>query len=628
MTILNGLLAWGLWLVLMMGVLSVGDFIIRKGLRLSISDVAPLRYSMSIGIGLIGLSTLIMYASLVGILREELFWALLAILSLFGIHRGARLIRDIYQADHWHSEFPPGLILMAGIALMALPLLVLPPTARDGLVYHLEVPRQQLLHGGMVANSNIYGYFPMGVEMLYLFSLAVFPPYAVQFAHFGFLLLTLLVIVESGPASSPRSAIHLMLPGLLVLATVPTFWLDATWAYIDLGWAFFTILMVAGIYHYLRTRNTGPLICGAIIMGFYPAIKYPGFYYLLALLLAFLLIVLKDRMRLQDLRRAIPAMVVAGLVTASPYFIRNLILTGNPVFPFMTTVIPTNSPFWSPAHEIALVDGLLHQYGAPFLHPLLRIANYFIAALNSTLEQPELFDGVLGPFLLLWIPVWWMYRPKSPHARFSLSLIIISGLIWSYSLRQARFLLPILPVILLFTIGSIQEGARRRWKELVWGVVCAGIVLFNLAVLVPAVWSRMPPAAGLIGKMDREAYLERRLPVYSCQHFINRSLPPQAVVWVLLTGNENFYLQRDYQADYVIEDFTFQQWLSQSRNPGDLAVRFRGRGITHLLVRTDLLYNPLLYLDKPDKFPLAVRFFQSNRLLYHANGFAVYTLGK
>ena len=626
MTLLLGLGGWLLWALMALGLMSWGELFIRQGLRIDLASGRTIRYSFAIGTGIVLFSTLLLYITTLGWMTPALLRVAGVLLLASGLLRCGWWIRKLAPGSRNSLKAPMILWALGIIAAVALPLLVLPPTARDGLVYHLEVPRQILLHQGFALSANTYGYFPMGIEMLYLFCLGIFPAPSVQFAHFGFLLLAVFAIVETFGLSGKTRWPPAFLLGVAAMVTVPTFWLDATWAYIDVAWAYFSLLLAAGCYLYFQRGDRDTLRISALIGGFYLSIKYPGFYFFALLVLGILVTVLVRRVPRRDLLKATLLFFLSLLITTSPYFARNLIATGNPVFPFFTEIFPTTSDSWSTEHEVALVNGLLHHYGNQDLPHALRFYNYFVAAFNPVFEEPELFDGVIGPILLLWIPALFLRRKWSAERLFLFILVAAYGLVWSYSLRQARFILPVIPIILLLFLDSFLEEPPRRWRQILGGILLTGILAFNLCVLFPAIHSRLPATRDLVGRIDREAYLTGALPVYACQKFINDELPAEARIWVMLTGNENFYLRREYQADYVIEDYTFHRWLESCRKPEELSRRFKARGVTHFLVRTDLLFNPILYVDKPGKFPLAVSFFQSNRLLFRANGFAVYEL--
>ena len=627
MFLLQGALAFLALFLALQGMHAWGGAISRLWTDRSDLDAALLGHSFRIGTGLAAFSTLTLYLGLAGLWQPAVLGVLLLAAIVPGMVRSLRLARRLLKSGARPAGLSVSLILFT-LGLFSLPVLVLPPHARDALVYHLEVPRQFLLHQGYASlGGNVFGFFPMGIEMLYLPCLAFFPPFTVQVVHFGFLGLLLFGLAEFRLAILRSDR----LPSrdgwlLLALATVPTLWRDATWAYIDAGWVYFGFLTVAAAWGFLKRRCKADLLHGAVFLAFYLTIKYPGFYFILILALVILASRLAGRMTLRIPAGAAAAALLLLLLVAGPYYLRNLASTGNPLFPFFTRLLGSAHPHWSPDHEQALKLGILGQYGEnvpPALAPLMFVG----AAFNPVLDDPARFDGVIGPFLLLWLIPLLLCR-RGPPREILLPLFIAAYLVaWGLILKQARFLMPVLPVILMYFFSRPDSpGSPGVAEKRVTRLAIALILVFNLVVLMPPVF-RLPLGRVLSGGRYETETLEQLLPVYRCQQFINQQLPREANLWVLLTGNENFYLQRRYQADYIVEDFSFQAWLARSDRPEEILNEFRSRRATHLLIRTDLVFNPAMYIDKLDKFPLVFAFFRSQtEFLYEANGFAVFRL--
>jgi|GEM_PF-653393 len=586
-----------------------------------------LSFSAAAGIAL--LSTTLLILSILQLLSGYTLVTLLVVIVLAGVVRLRILIWSRRDASLRKCLRTAALPLL-GVSLMALPFLVAPPIGRDALVYHLEVPGQYLASGGMIdLPANVYSYFPMGIEMLYLPALSAFSASAPRFVHFGFLLLTIIGVVEYTRLAQPGRATVMVLPLLLLaFATVPTLLLNATAAYIDTGWMFFAFVMVAGLDYYFRSKRRTFLLPAGIAAAFLMAVKYTSVYLILVIVLAVLLWRLVWKVPLPLDRRWLVVTALALVAVAGPYYFRNLVSTGDPVFPFLTGAVPVHTPFWSPEQQEAFW-GFLSRYGPEWLSPWLYPLNVIGAAINWRLHDPHLFDGVLGPFLFLAALGW--YGAKSGGLRRGGFLMLVTVgyvVVWGVSIRQARFLLPILPAVALMAVCGaawLQENARRLWTWLL-AFLLGGILLFNLLVLLPET-RRYPYWDLLAGVIDRTEFLETSLPVYRCQEFINRNLPAGASIWLLLTGNENFYLQRDYQSDYVVEDYRFHRWLQEAETPAELVRRFQETRADYLLVRQSLVVDPRLYGDRPEKLALVHRFFRDHvRLLFAAHDYGVYAL--
>jgi len=580
---------------------------------------------LAAGLGIALLSTGILGLGMAGLLNRVVLAVLIGAVAVLGVGEIIRWLHSAIAGPGRLGWMPA--VAVAAVVLPALPFLLLPPLARDALVYHLEVPRQYLLHHGLIElPRNVYAYFPKGIEMLFTAAMGLFPPWTTHFVHFSFLALTVLAVLEYAAAVGRQAPRWLWLPAVLAFATVPTLWLDATYAYIDAGLMFFVTLTALGLDWHHRRGDPALLGASLLLAGFVAAIKYTAFYYVLALLGVYLVTVLARR-RTADLTWRHPVWLGAGLlVFAGPYLIWNAWHTGNPVFPFFGGLFPNSNPFWTQAQADAFW-GFLASYGHPFRFPLAPALNYLVAAFNPVLHLREFFDGVLGPFLLIGMLAVLPARKQNNSEALTGSVVVVFALVWGILLRQARFLLPVLPLLLLLLIQALEGWwGERPWRRAIWVAACLGVIAFNLAVLLPEL-ARQPALELVSGRTTREEILSTRLPVYACQRYINHELPADARIWTIQTGNELFYLDRAYLGDYVVEDFTFHGWLAGARQPADIARALAATGATHLLIRTDAVLDPALYSDIRQQYPMLLQFFHRHtRLLYKANGFAVLEL--
>jgi len=622
--IIEGILGVAGVVLIASGLIAGGRLALRLLAPHSVRPELPHRM-IAAGLGIAVLSAGILGLGMAGLLHRAVLAVMIGSMGALGAWEIVRRMRSSASVSGRPGWVPA--VAVAAVTLPALPFLLLPPLARDALVYHLEVPRQYLQHHGLIElPRNVYAYFPKGIEMLFTAAMGLFPPWTTQFVHFSFLALTVLAVLEYAAAIGRQTPRWLWLPAVLAFATVPTLWLDATYAYIDAGLMFFVTLTALGLDWHHRRGDPALLGASLLLAGFVAAIKYTAFYYVLALLGVYLVSVLARR-RTTDLTWRHPISLGTGLmVFAGPYLVWNAWHTGNPVFPFFGGLFPNLNPFWTQAQADAFW-GFLASYGHPFHFPLAPALNYLVAAFNPVLHLREFFDGVLGPFLLIGVLAGLPARKRNVSEALTGSCVVVFALVWGILLRQARFLLPVLPLLLLLLIQALEGWwGVRPWRRAIWVAACLGVISFNLAVLLPEL-IRQPALELVSGRTTRAEILNTRLPVYACQRYINRELPADARIWTLQTGNELFYLDRAYLGDYVVEDHTFHTWLAEAREPSAITRRFEHFGVTHLLIRTDAVFAPELYADLPDKYPLMRAFFSSQvRLCFEANGFAVLAL--
>lgn len=592
-------------------------------------------FAFSAGIGLAFLSTLVCFAAMLGALKTPVLHGVAGAVLIAGSLRLALILSG--RAPNPLAGLGPYAAAALAAAASFIPFLSLPPVAWDALVYHLEVPRQYLLQGGMVELAgNNYAYFPTGTEMLFLLCLKFFPPFSTQVVHAGFLLLSLLALGETAAATGalaprPRASLGLTLAAAVFL---PSVWLNAAVPYIDITLMFYMTLAASGLYLFLRTCRRGYLLLGLLAASFLPAVKYTGFFCLAVLAAGATAAWLVRRGRL-PLRWADGGIFLGGIgLFAGPYLVRNLLWTGSPVFPFLAGALGSGSPWWTPEQQ-EVWRHFLANYGSFLGERLLYPLNYLVASVSPVLNEDRIFDGALGPFLLL-LPLLWLFRRRLGRANLFVAVTaLLYALVWGVFLRQMRFLFPVVPLILLLLAGTGRFVARKAAPRRTLCALALASLAFSAAVILPELRSPRSECKTvayfsldyLLGRQTAPEYLRRTLPEYRCQEFLNGLNPPPAKVWVLFTGNKNFYLDTPYRADYVTEDYTFHHWLARAKTPSDVTRRFRALGVTHLLTRVGGILDPGLYIDNPSRRDLALAFFLGEcRILFEANGFAVLAL--
>jgi hypothetical protein len=72
---------------------------------------------------------------------------------------------------------------------------------------------------------------------------------------------------------------------------------------------------------------------------------------------------------------------------------------------------------------------------------------------------------------------------------------------------------------------------------------------------------------------------------------INGSLPADVKVWLVDTRRDTYHLERPYAGDYLFEDYTLRQWIEAAASGRDVQRRALAAGITHVLVRHDVLFD-------------------------------------
>jgi hypothetical protein len=186
-------------------------------------------------------------------------------------------------------------------------------------------------------------------------------------------------------------------------------------------------------------------------------------------------------------------------------------------------------------------------------------------------------------------------------------------------------LLIVPPLVILFAYGVFNVYLRIKQPA----YLIAGLLLFAgyHGFYLYRYFREVAPVQYLFGNETRAAYLARNLPEYTTFEFINRKLPSTAKIYLLFIGRRGYYCERDYFHDGGDLPGFLQGAIQAARNPAALEQTLRRQGITHLMVRTDLLARYLLNNLPPAKLTLWNEFAASRlSLSFHERGYALYQL--
>ncbi len=344
-------------------------------------------------------------------------------------------------------------LLLAVAAALVLDLVAAtaPPTSADALKYHLALPKLWLQTGSVGDPFWRWeGFSPSGVEMLFAQGLALGGGSVAAALHAVLAVLCALAVYGlgrelGGPLAGAAAAFLFVLQGIVT-------W-EATSAFIELGLTFYAVLAV---WHVLRGAPAWAGFCAGAAAG----TKYLGLSVALLVLVG-----LAVRRRPRELALAFGTMLAAG----GAWYLKNLIVTGNPVYPLVF-----GGKWLTPLTRQQVHDSL-HQYG---LHqglwrlPLLPI---------DLLVHGGAFDRgryVGTAIFLLAVLALWTQRTRVVLFLWLGALAFVA--IWWEESPQARFLLPALAV--LAAVGGAGAAPWLRTR----GVRRGGMVVVLTAAA--AVW--------------------------------------------------------------------------------------------------------------------------------------------
>ena len=474
-------------------------------------------------------------------------------------------------------------LCFALIALCLLTKALTPPMAWDSLVYHLTLPLRTIEAGSLPGNSDAaHFYFPSLVEQLFTIALMVRDDSAARLAHLLFAGIGAAAVFCFLRRYCPcrRDAAWV---GLAILASATSLLSLATQAYVEWGLLTFGFLAFWALQEALQRDDRRWLILSGCCAGFAMAVKYNAVFIVVPLGVLLLWQVFQAWRSRQD--GAFPTWkdgawwALAAAAVASPWYLKNLALTGNPVYPLIFG--GWNWDAWKTAWITRPGSGLISE-------PIRVLSVPWELTVLGT-EGTAFYDAAVGPLFLALLPLLALL-PRSEWERRAAMVFGCAYVGWligaaqSELLVQGRLLLPALPFLAIILASGLQSAARFSLPYLrlqFFGYAAVALVVGLTTVSVALSWASDPPLPFLLGAETREAFQERHLgDHYRAMFFINNQLPADAKV-LFLWEPRSYLCERSCQPDTLL--FTWRHLLYAHGGPDAIRDALKKAGTTHVL---------------------------------------------
>jgi hypothetical protein len=618
---------------LMLIAVGLGARLLRLLPALDLSPGETLLFSAGLGLGALGLVAL--GVGLAGGFTPLAAWPvtiLLALLAARPLWQFRSLVFDIER---------PSLLIILYLTLFGLLTLLpalLPPVDWDGLFYHLTAPKLYLEAGQVIANPSVPHFnFPALMEMLFAWAMLLRGDIAAKLLHPGFgALLAGLIFQLTRRFFSSRAA----WPALLIFASMPMVATLSGWAYNDLALAFYQLAALTAfllsdpalrpngfklsppappkggerieippfgglggpesdvnltpvLYHphsKFPIPNSQFMILSGVFAGLAMGLKYTSF--VTPLLIVGLIIgqAVQQRLSLGGFFHRWIAFALTAAVVASPWYLKNWLLTGNPVHPFAYGL------FGGAGWDAFRAAWYAHGGSGLGLNPLKLLGLPWLLTLG--VNDANYWDGRTGPLLLLFLPlvIWAALagrfggQPAPPATRpvllYALAHFAVwtLGVVWSQALWQARLLLPGLVALIPVSAWVWRQLPSFDLPQFrLSRVVNMAIVLTLTLTLVDIglLTLKIDPLPYLAGLENRPAFLSRRLGAhYAAMEALN-SLPAEARV-VFLWEPRSYYCRRDCAPDSILDELA--HLVDQHGTAAAIAQSWQAAGVSHILL--------------------------------------------
>lgn len=470
-----------------------------------------------------------------------------------------------------------------------------PPAAQDALVHHLSMPKDYIKAGRIVELPyNYFSYFPAGAEMLFLYGMLLYNAGVATLIHLGFGLATFLSIIAGGRQLGLSSRATWLAATAFI--TVPTIWMEMTWAYIDLALTFYLTLMMLLLLKYREHHQLDWLKLAGFALGGGLSIKYTSLYAVVIapLLLLFILKEHKEKSTTIIVKTLLTPAIAAFIVCVM-WYIRNTIYTGNPLFPFLLNIIPSHNIGWD-LERASQALTVLGRYGGEHK----TIADYLLVPFKlcflARYESTVYYQGIIGAFYIFTLVLLPLIKYLRKEIYYLLGFSIFFYLFWLFSSQQIRYLLPILPCLAL-AIASLETLAATQSLSRWWRIgqklfLTLALLIFgiNLTIIGNYFYVFGYPQV-CFGQRSTADYLRRKFDYYATYEYINQNTPANSRIFLIVMSNQPYYLERDYFGDSAFEDFTITKIVREAKTSEDILAGLKERGITHLAYRPAILFG-------------------------------------
>ena len=493
--------------------------------------------------------------------------------------RQAAALRDLWRESDGFGRAVA--VLIALLLLNALTVALAPPLKFDALVSHLALPQDYLLAGRVqYLPGHVMSGMPQNAEMLFTWAMALggLPAATVL----GWWIAVLAVIGLLGYFSQKLNVRSAWAGAAALLAGFSLVMLTA-WGYVDWLALLFGFAVLVLLERWRRKLDPLSLLLGGTFIGLAVGTKYTSGVLALAAAAALVWHIWKRRVPWQAGLLDLLQFAGTALVVASPWFLKNLITTGNPVYPF----------FFAGG---AMTPLRLEVYQS--VPPYGNWLDFFLIPLRATLLGTEGGEGymvALGALLLGFGLFAWLGRdrrtPDQQAALENSTMLALAGLaVWAVANRfsgnliQTRYYFTLFPAFTTLAAFGYWGLSRVTLPQVRLNRIFATLVILALALNLVEVtaftWKSSAPQA-VTGLKTAESYLADNLGWYQPAMQAVRELPEGSRA-VMLYEPRGLYCAPVCAPDEILD-----RWKRDLNELGDAQAilrSWREQGYTHVLV--------------------------------------------
>ena len=595
------LLTDGLFAAVVVVAATLGGTCISRVFRL---EPLPWRWRILLGasLGLGALGILVLVLGTMGLLGRGLWWAILTVTAAIGLVHLLRLHQSEDHAKPIPCPVDKGrwmwMLLCPFVALILL-VAVTPPGVLwseegfgyDVLEYHLQTPKEYWAAGQIdYLPHNVYANFPANAEMLYL----------------------LAMVLRGDPVDGAMSS--KLINAAMALLTVAAAWLlgrehsvqagrtaaivcgSAGWltylsgvAYVENAMLLFGMMSLAALLRATRLRHDARLrwiAVGGTLAGFACGCKYTAILFIAVPFMILVALANWRSLRARLLATGIFALTV--LIASAPWWVKNAVMTGDPVFPLAHSVFHAEPEGWGPqeadhfarSHQpepVAKADGRDLASSNVTSIPMQRLQAYWERVHGDSSRR-------FGLVLLVLALGGLILAAGDRNVWLLLLVYIAQGVIWATTTHlYARFAVPMLLPLVALAARSASTRRSIPIGALHTAILTVGVIV-NLVSMATLYRQHLYPdgqklpVEGSTGWFTEGVHqAHRHLAV------VNRELPPDA--HILMVGDAKaFYFARAVDYTVVFNRNPFVETVRHATTEAEIVGWLIDQGYSHVFV--------------------------------------------
>jgi len=543
------------------------------------------------GLGMILISYLVFLLGIMRLLYVQIFYLILIIIFFLCLKEIYQTILSAWEKtkNYWkkfsltkYSIKNIFLILLISFYLtLAFLQTLAPETKCDALHGHLYLPKLYLAKHQIYHEKNVLlsSTVPQTAEMIFLAGLMLKNEIVTKLlvCSFGLFLISLI----SNFCQKFFIKKNVGLTAIAIFITIPLIGWSITTAYTDIPQTFYFNLALFSLFNWKKTKKKHFPWLFPFFLGCASSIKYTTVYFLLPAFLLLLFFFLKQKVKLGKLFRSLTIFSFLFILPLIPWFIKNYLSVGNPVFPFL-------NHFFNPQKTVMnnWLDAFIYYVRFGQLGLPRTIKNLILLPWNITVVDK--FEENIGPLLLCFTPLLIFVKKIRIEIKIFLIFIIISLYSWVWGTQTTRYLTPILPMA-----SIIAAYALIKMRSL---ILFIPLVLISIPPFTHRLsYKIFPPPIEYVfkGPKYKNQYLKEHLYTYQMYQYINKNLKNERVK-ILSFFDPYFY----YVNVPIVYSFHYggEFFYLYEKNNEELFNQLLKKGFTHIMFNRNVNYHAKLFL--------------------------------